>query len=370
MRSVTAVTDTVSTSDLNGGRPDAADLCATEPVDDDPFYGENYALWIWDDEHSIGVHTYLKTIGHVASFKHHRESIFVFLPGGVVLTSEQDGLFPSTDPTVFRGPNLVMECVEPFRRWRASYDSTAMRTTAARMRESLLCIEPAEALAFDLDITIAKPPWSHGSYLTGELANAVAAGEAPRAPWSQGMRYEQLIRVSGTIRTKDGEMPLSGAGMRTHRLGPRNTAAFPGHAWFTALWRDGRCFGLTKKCGADGVSRDHEAWVSLGDDRHAAEIVDCTLFTQKLPGEELKIELSSPLGLTTIRGEVMGTNFVSMKQPDPQRHCPGADRSHGHDRIMTQAVVRYEWDGAIGEGMAERSLRVDDMGPDPARFRT
>jgi hypothetical protein len=360
------------TSDLSGGLPDAMDLCVVDPPDDDPFYGENHALWLWDDEHSIGVHTYLKTIGHVTSFRHRRESIFVYLPDGSILTSDEDGPGP-TDPAVVRGPNLVLECLEPFRRWRFSYDCTALRSDAERMRVGLLCVEPPEALAFDLEVTMAKPPWMYGTYTTGPSLDWVkqfGTGGGPSAQDPAGMRYEQLMTATGTVQTKDGPVEVTGAGMRTHRLGYRNTGTFPGHSWSTALWSDGRGFGFTKMCGADGVSRFEEAWVSDGGERHAAEIVSCPLFTQKLPGEEFDIELSSALGRASIHGQVTATNFVTLKQPDTQKHCPGADRSDGSNRIMTQALARYLWDGDVGQGMIERSLRVEDMGADPANFRT
>jgi hypothetical protein len=340
------------TNDLSGGLPDTADLCVVDPPDDDPWFGENHALWLWDDEHHLGVHLYLKTLGHVTSFRQRRETVFAFLPDGSVRWNDQDGPGPD-DPRIVRGPNLSCECVEPFRRWRFTYDSTALVTSAAAMRDELLRVEPPVALAFDLEVTIAAPPWTLGTFTRGD-----------QLEWARqffgGSRYEQLVRATGTIRTAEGTHSLSAAGMRTHRVGRRNTGTFPGHTWLTALFPSGRAFGLQKFCGADGVALYQEAWV--GDERgvrHAAEVVQAPLFSQRLPGEPLPVVLESDLGRSSIAGTLVATNFVTAKAPDPQKFCPGIDRRHPGNRFMSQGLARYDWDGEAGAGMVERSLRFE-----------
>ncbi len=52
-------------------------------------------------------------------------------------------------------------------------------------------------------------------------------------------RYEQLLTATGTISTRDGTIDISGGGMRTHRVGTRNTGTFPGHTWMTAIFPNG-----------------------------------------------------------------------------------------------------------------------------------
>jgi hypothetical protein len=342
---------------LSGGLPDDADLCVLEPEGGDPFFGENHALWIWDDEHRIGLHLYLKTLGHVTSFHQRRETIYAFLPGGAVLTSDQDGPGPE-DRRVARGPNLVCECIEPFRRWRFRYDSTARRTSAAEMREGLLKVAPPVALAFDIEVTTALPPWVLGTYSHGE-----------QVQWARQFfgtsRYEQLLEATGEITTAEAGHQVSAAGMRTHRVGHRNTGSFPGHSWATALFPDGRSFGLQKFCGADGTAMWQEAWVSDGGERLPAEILAAPLFSGQLPGESLGIELESALGHTSIQGTLRATNFVTTMQPDPQKFLPGLEREGTGHRVMSQGLACYEWDGERGTGMIERSVRVDTAGSLP-----
>jgi hypothetical protein len=349
---------TNSAIDLSGGLADEADLCVVTPPDDDPYFGENHALWLWDEERSLGLHLYLKTIGHVTSFSQRRETIYAFMPDGSVRTSDQDGPGP-TDPRVVKGPNLVCTCIEPFRHWQFRYDCTARVTTASEMQGPPLAIEPPLALSFDIDVRTEAPPWMLGTYSTGDSVEWARQffGDA---------RYEQLISATGTIRTEAGEHDISAVGMRTHRIGRRNTGSFPGHTWLTGLFPGGRSFGLQKFCGADGVGLWQEAWVSHDGERHPAQIVEAPLFSQRLPGEELIVELDSDLGRSSIRGVLRATNFVTSKQPDPQKFCPGIDRSNPASRIMSQGLAHYEWDGEIGAGHVERSMRVESIGPTPS----
>jgi hypothetical protein len=349
------------TTDLSGGLPPTADHAVLEPPADDPWFGENHAWWIWDDAGGVGVHLYLKTLGHVTSFSQRRETVFAFLPDGSVLTNDQDGPGP-TDPALVRGPNLLFRCVEPFRRWELHYDSTAQRTTSAAMRRGRLPIEAPVALAFDLDVTLVAPPWSLGTYSEGE-----SLGWASQ--FFGGSRYEQLLTAEGTIRTADGDVAIRGTGMRTHRIGTRNTGSFPGHSWSTAWWPDGHSFGLHKFCGADGVALWQEAWVSDGGPRQPAEVIEAPLLSLDLPGEALPIRLRTASGPVTIDGELRATNFVTSAAPDPQKLCPGVDRDDTGGRVMSQGLARYTWEGVDGAGlgMVERSLRTAHLAPLLAR---
>jgi hypothetical protein len=344
-------------NDLNGGLPDDADLAVIDPPDDDPYFGENHALWLWDAEQSVGMHVYLKTLGHVTSFRQRRESVYVFLPDGTVVTSDQDGP-GATHPAIARGPNLECECLEPFRRWQFRYDSTGRATTAAELRQDVLRIAPPRALSFSVDVTMAAPPWMLGTYSVGEHT-------AWASQFFGGQRYEQLLTAIGRITFEGRTYEVGGVGMRTHRVGRRNTGTFPGHTWLTGLFADGRSFGLQKFCGADGVAKWQEAWVSDGRERVPADILAAPLFSQRLPGEELLVTLASARGRTTIVGTLAATNFVTTKQPDPQKFLPGMDRHDPTSRLMSQGLARYEWDGAPGAGMIERSVRVEELGPVP-----
>jgi hypothetical protein len=342
----------------SGGLADEADLSVITPPNDDPYFGENQALWFWDEEHRYGIHTYLKTLRHLGKYELRRETVNVHLPDGTVLMVDQDG--PGTvDPRIPRGPNLICECVEPFERWRFRYDATGQPATATEMQEGLLRHMPLVPVAFELETTMAADPWRPALDGTGH-------GDTQRAlGFIGGERYEQLLTATGVIRTQDGEVAVRGGGMRTHRVGMRNTGTMPGHTWLTATFPSGRGFSFMRYCGADGVPIWESAFVEEGSKRVEASILDAPLFSAALPGEPLDLELESPAGRASIHGLLRATNFVTNMNRDPFRFCWGIDSSDPSNRIMSQGLARYEWDGEVGAGMIERSVRVFEMPPIP-----
>ncbi len=341
--------------DLTGGMPVEFDLAVLERPADDEWFGENHALWLWDEERKLGIHLYLKTLGHLGLYNLRRETINVHLPDGTVLMSESDGP-GAVDPLVPRGANLEMRNLEPFTRWSYRFNATAQPTTAIQMRDDgLLRHSPLVPLAFELEGTMALPPALTGSFAPGE-----------KTEWARqffgGRRYEQFIRASGTITTADGELPFSGVGMRTHRVGTRNLTTFPGHTWMMGLFPSGRAFCVNRNCGADGVVLWQEGYLSDGETLHAADAHAMTQCSTELPGETLAVEVESELfGRTTITGTLRATNFTSLLSDDRLRFCWGLDRSRPDTLIMPQGLAVYEWDGELGAGMIERSVPVADL---------
>jgi hypothetical protein len=340
--------------DLTAGLPPEYDLAVVTRPEDDQWFGENHALWLWDEEHSLGIHLYLKTLGHLGLYELRRETINVHLSDGTILMSESDGPGP-VDPLVPRGPNLEMRNIEPFTRWTYRFNATAQPTTSAEMHAGLLRHMPLTPLAFDLEGTMALPPAVTGTFNPGEATE-----------WARqffgGRRYEQFIRASGTIRTADDEYAFSGVGMRTHRVGTRNLAKFPGHTWMMGLFPSGRAFCINRNCGADGVAIWEEGYVSDGEALHRAWAHAITPCSTELPGEALTIDIESDaLGRSTIAGTLRATNFTSLMREDKLRFCWGIDRSRPDTMIMPQGLAVYEWDGELGAGMVERSAPVADL---------
>ncbi len=345
---------TTTQIDLTGGLPEEYDLSVLTPPDDDPWFGENYALWLWDEGRRIGLHFYVKTLGHLGLYHIRRETINVHLADGRVLMSESDGP-GTTGPTVVRGANLEARCVEPFRLWRYRFDATAQPTSAEEMREGLLRHKPLVPLAFELEGTMALPPAITGSFIPGD--------DTERARKFYGTRrYEQFVRASGTIRADGAEYEFAGVGMRTHRIGTRNLTEFPGHTWMMGLFPSNRAFCLQRICGADGVPFWEEGYVSDGERLYAARSSEMTLCSTELPGEPLVLELESELGKHSIRGTLRATNFTTLFPEDQFRFCWGIDTSEPQSVIMPQGLAAYEWDGEQGAGMIERSVRVSELG--------
>jgi hypothetical protein len=343
--------------DLTGGLPTEWEASVVDPPADDPWFGENYALWLWDEKRHLGIHLYLKTLGHLGAYQLRRETVNVHLPDGTILMSESDG--PGTvEPSTPRGPNLEMRCDAPFERWSYSFDATAQPTTAGEMRSGLLRHMPLVRLGFQVDGQTRLPPAPTGTFT-----------DDANTEWARtffgGRRYEQFLTGEGTITTADGELPFSGVGMRTHRVGTRNLGEFPGHTWMMGLFPSGRAFCVQRMQDGDGIARWEEGYVSDGTRFYPARAHEMTPFSWELPGERLVLELESELGRSTVEGTLRVTNFTTLMAADRLRFCWGTDVSDGTHLIMPQGLAVYEWEGESGAGMIERSVHIDKMPPYP-----
>jgi hypothetical protein len=343
--------------DRTGGYPLEYEASVITPPPGDPWFGENYALWLWDEARSTGIHLYLKTLGHLGTYALRRETVNVHLPDGRILMSESDGpgtLVASTP----RGPNLEMHCHDPFERWSYRFDATAQPTTARELREGLLRHLPLVPLAFEIEGQTTLPP-----ALTGTFTDDA------NTEWARtffgGRRYEQFLTGEGTIRTREGELPFSGVGVRTHRVGTRNLGEFPGHTWMMGSFPSGRAFTVQRMLDGDGIVRWEEGYVSDGTRFYPARAHAMTPFSWELPGERLMIDLESELGRSTVGGTLRVTNFTTLFAADRLRFCWGTDLSDDANLIMPQGLAVYEWDGETGAGMIERSVHVGLMPPHP-----
>jgi hypothetical protein len=339
--------------DLSGGQAAELDLSVVVPPDDEPTFGENHALWLWDEEHRLGLYFYVKTLEHSGAFHLRRETINVHLPDGTVLMSESDGP-GSGDPEVVRSSNLEARCVEPFRRWRYRLDATAQPTSAAELQAGPLLPAPRVPLAFDLEGEMVLPAAMTGSFIPG-------AGAATARTFYGARRYEQFVRARGTVRVAGVEHTFSGVGARTHRVGTRNLAEFPGHTWMMGLFPGNRAFCLQRFCGVDGVASWEEGYVSDGERLYPATSGEMSVYSGELPGEPLLLELRSELGAHSIRGTLRATSFATRSSTDHDHFSWGLDTSDPGGLVMPRGLAVYEWDGEQGAGLVERSARVTQL---------
>jgi hypothetical protein len=180
-------------------------------------------------------------------------------------------------------------------------------------------------------------------------------------------RYEQFVRATGTIVVAGAERRFDAVGSRTHRVGPRSLAEFPGHVWMMGLFPSGRAFSLQRFCAADGVATWEEGYVSDGVRIHPAQCREISLYTSELPGETLTLELTSELGEHSISGTLRATSFATRSVADPDHFFWGLDRTDPRSLVMPRGFAAYRWDDEEGAGLVERSARPNS--PDTTNER-
>jgi hypothetical protein len=298
---------------------------------DIPLWTENYCFVCYDPATEIGIWTHLGRAPFDPTLW--RELSMIYLPSGERLVNKGYGR-TETD----RGPGgatLSARCVEPWNRWRQRRDGAAIRTTVAELDTGMLHDRAHERVAFDLDWTGRAPVWDWG-----EVEDAHQWGK---------VHYEQLCQVAGTVTVGGQSIAFDGHGLRDHTRGPRDFTVFSGHIWSWANFPSGRGFILLHLLvGGQQLTRA----VLLED----GELVETTLANPPVlhkrsqSGDPYLLEL----GRHRVQAEII--------HPLPDGFDGPNDICLGYHPDVTatanfESFTRYQWDGEVGYGLTERSIR-------------
>jgi hypothetical protein len=249
------------------------------------------------------------------------------------------------------GANLAFTCLEPFKRWRVTFDGFCLRTPYAEMATSLVHDGEKVPVTIDLEIECATPTWD--AHTAAEAATG--KGSMAAQTWATD-HYEQLYRATGTVRLPSGEVAFSGSGWRDHSRGPRGTSAgasWGGHTIVGCLLGSGRAFGLSRYWAGDGTVTLEGGYVVIDGELHHAEVVEVPVLTEaelRRDGEDLPLALRWPGGELKLTATSTTSMWMTMSHGLPYGVAPGSP-------APTYAVgfARCEWDGEAGHLYVERS---------------
>jgi hypothetical protein len=326
--------------DLTGGLDVAREHMFTEPPTT-PGMREGVNMWVWDDRGEIGFPRFAVEAVTPDWGTHQVAATLAFPDGRVLRHWVPEPAHPTTGPgglpTIFGAGPLQFECIEPFRRHRASFKGWAVDTTF----QALLKAEPDGPrvdLEYEIECEMAVPPWISGG--TSKEAQQLLSGSV-EGDYTGGDRFEQLFRAKGRVRLDGVERTFTGGGLRIRRQGVRKLEGFWGHVWQSALFPSGRGFGCCiYPPRADGKPTYNEGFIFTGDGALvAARVVEAPWLTRlQNRGEDVSLVLESKLGTIRIEGEsALGAPISGFMIP------------------FCQWIVRYRWDGEEAYGMMERS---------------
>ena len=339
--------------DLTGGLDEAREFVfAQQP--DDPEMRESVNAWVWDESGDAGDAIGMPRIGIEAvadQWDTHDVQMNIAFADGRVLTYFEPGkvhdpLGADGRPRVLGGGPLSFELVEPFGRWRMRFDGLAVENSVEKqLAGGGRGGEPTVPVEFDLELVSAVPPWENGELLA-EAGRVLR--EQEEGALMGGPRYEQLARMTGTLRVGGETRQLRGGALRIRRQGVRRLARFWGHAWQSAVFPSGRAFGfLTYPARDDGKPTYNEAFLFDGDgELIPARVLEAPWLRRMQPrGQRFQVVLGTEDGRTeTISGESLVSAFSVIPVT--------ADMSFP---VLQQAIVRYTWGGETANGMSERS---------------
>ena len=331
--------------DLSSGRSPEDERALHEGPTDVYRYAENFLFALYDPEADVSLWTHLGTWPD--DFGLWEDEVLCALPGGeeTLWTYSYARTAPENRPG---GSNLSYRCIEPFRRWRVTFDGVMNRSAAATMRNGLVTDGERATVSFELDVECVTPVW--------DPAAAHAAAMAEQTWASQ--HYQQVVRATGQM-VVDGEViPLSMHGARDHSRGQRGHAGehFGGHNLFTAAMPSGRAFGILQMWDPTGNLNLNSGYVVENGEIEHVDVVEASRLPSdySLRGETVSRVLKTSRGVETLTGTICTSTVASMLKGLGMAY--GDDRESGQP-VFTQGFACWEWAGEHGWGLTERSER-------------
>ncbi len=282
--------------------------------------------------------------------------VFVHLPEGEgTLWSKSYARVPVEQRPA--GPNFRAQCLEPWKRWRLTYDGVVHSTTPEEMRTDLGKEGATEYLGFDLELEMRGPVWD--AHASAESPHG--AGSMAEQVWAKD-HYQQLYTVNGTVTLRGETRPFSGSGVRDHSRGQRgvNMDQFAGHALISTLYPSGKGFGMQRMWNPEGRVTLDTAFVFIDGQYEFASVLECPRLGPNLQysGETLKLVLASDLGEHHLTGVVTASGYSSMLDSGMAM----GTRPDNPSGFFVPGFARWTWrDGSGGEesaiGLTERSER-------------
>jgi hypothetical protein len=331
--------------DLSSGLDPEVDAALGSPPADVWRFAENFLVAAYDPAAGIALWTHLGTWPD--DFGLWEDQVLCALPGdeGMLWSF---GYHRTRDDLRPAGAALRFRCIEPFRRWNASFDGVAVRTPYDEARAGRVRDGVKERLRFDLDIECVAPVWDPSAAHRDAMAEQSWASQ----------HYQQLLRAAGTVEVAGTEVPFDGSGVRDHSRGQRGHANehFGGHDLFcAAVPGGGDAFGMMRIWDEKGTVNFDAGYVFVDGRMHVAEVLDAPRLPAdfRLRGDEVGVTLRSDLGTHEMRGTIEASTVTTVL---PLGAAFGADASAG-DLVFAQGFARWEWDGNVAHGLTERSDR-------------
>lgn len=309
---------------------------------------ESASIWLYEENGEFAFPRIgIEAIG--ASWDRHDPQLNFATPDGRAMvdrpgpTLSHSPFGPNGKPTILGTGGLRLECIEPFHKWRASYQGRPIDTTAQAMIQGAVNQQHRADLCLEVEITMAAPAWTQ-DLRPERLATMNEAERIDAGLMGFGWRVEQTFRAEGKLTLDGRERSFRGVGNRIHRQSVRPLGAFRGHCWQAAVFPDGRAFALCAYPPRNDGTTYNDGYVYIDGKMYRAR-------GRKIPhikglvatAEDVSLELEYELGVAHIGG-VSSCNTFKVGISDD---APGF--------ILHQGAVRYTWEDQTAFGMIERS---------------
>jgi len=342
--------------DFSGGLPDERDFIVPECPDIE-MWSENLLFAIYDPTADLAMWLHLGTVA--GRWTMWEDRVLVTLPRreGALSLRAYAHTAPERRPA---GPGLEFRQLEPWRRWRVSFDGFGLFTPHDEMLEHVTRDGPGRPFSVDLEIECVTPAWD--ARTASQLESG--AGDMESQEWASE-HYEQLFRATGTFNLGGGEQPFDGYGWRDHSRGPRThktLSDWGGHFILGCVYPEsGRAWGCSRYFRTDGLITLEGGYVfEDGLFEHARVVDGPRLVTLEHEGETMPVVLEYSGRLLELEMRCDLALWTSM-----QRSLSVGKDLEGMGLMYVLNHGRCEWAGETGYFYSERSDRLNELAPKP-----
>lgn len=332
--------------DLSSGLPAEKESVVSERPTE-PFWAENLLFALYDPRADVGFWLHLGSVPN--EWDMWEDRVLVCLPGDEgVLTMW--GYYYTPQQRKPAGPNLAFRCIEPFKRWKLTFDGFAQHVSNTDMQNGLVPDGLRKRLVIDLEVDCATPVWDAHTSANGEGGK----GEMTTQGWAKE-HYEQLCRARGQVRVDKATYDIDATGWRDHSRGPRGGGTgqpWGGHVIASCLYESGKAFVFSSYWRPDGlITLEGAAVVDRDGTLHAAEVLEPPrLKDLQFSGECLPVRLRWAGGAIDTVLETRRSIWTSM-----QKYLAVGKDLEGPGLMYVLNFGTCEWDREVGQVYIERS---------------
>lgn len=330
---------------MNGLTPAHDLFFPSQPAN--PEMRESTSVWLYEDNGAFG----FPRVGieaEASSWDNRRVQGNFAVAGGRILNGAGMGAAHSPfdadgRPAILGAGPIAFQCIEPFRKWRMTFDGSVIDGTVDQQIAKTLDPNKRTQVRFDVELEMVTPAWVQD--LSPEKVAQMSELDAiEAASMGIGWRCEHLFRARGVFHIDGQDREFKGSGLRVKRQSVRPLGGFRGHCWQSAVFPDGRAFGyITYPPRKEDGKALNEGYVFQDGKMHPARVVKIPWLRRIVgEGDDVSLELESDLGITKIQG-VTALSTFRVGNPD----IGGLN--------LQQGGVRYTWDDQTAYGMIERS---------------
>jgi len=249
---------------------------------------------------------------------------------------------PDGKSTILGSGGFIMQCIEPYKRWRVTYEGNPVDTTSAANAANEIDTSKTTPLRYEVDLTMVTPCWVQ-DHTAEKVAQMSERERADAEAMGIGYRMEHHFRGEGKLWIDGFEREFRCVGNRIHRQSVRPLEGFRGHVWQAAVFPNGDAFGFIAYPPGEDGSTYNDGYIWKNGKWYDAKATKIPWFDEPvIEGEDVSLELESELGTIQIEGVSCLNTYKS-----------GIAEMPGFS--LNQGAAKYTWDDQVAYGMTERS---------------